>query len=454
MKSETDESRPRSCRGILAVALGAGLIAFGAAPARAQTTSAEQARLFPRVLSAPTDYDNTYAYATASVANRDYEAAIVALERLLYFNPALTRAKYELGTLYFRLKSYPMAIRYFEDALASPGVEADIRERIEIMLPAARKELQPSRFYGVVQLGLGYSNNVPGVPGFGPIRSYGATVLNPGPYYKQGGANLTALGDVLHVYDFQNQRGGLWETRVSGAGAAQFRVRSLSSAFGEISTGPRLALAPDLLPGFTFRPYAVASWGALSAGGTNTTAGGGLSVRTPLGDAASLEAAFEARNLHVGESGYNLLSASLSNSGLLWTASLAGRWSPIDRLTLSARGYVGRNSAAAAATSSRRTGFEASAKYDFDPPFERLGWRWSIAPFVSYVAYRFDAANPYVDPMVLRVDRRMRVGAQLDMPLTANLGVSALIQHERDYSSLPNYRATSWSGMIGPTFRF
>ncbi len=73
-------------------------------------------QLLGKILNRPSDFDAAFSYATASIARKDYEAAIVALERLLYFNPNFGRVKYELGVLYFRLGSYAMAARYFQDA--------------------------------------------------------------------------------------------------------------------------------------------------------------------------------------------------------------------------------------------------------------------------------------------------------------------------------------------------
>ena len=84
-----------------------------------------------RASANPTDYPQSFAYARAAIDARDYEAAITAYERILFYNPALSRAKFELGNLYFRLSSYSMAVRYFEEALADPALESDTRARAE-----------------------------------------------------------------------------------------------------------------------------------------------------------------------------------------------------------------------------------------------------------------------------------------------------------------------------------
>ncbi len=91
----------------------------------------------------------------ASVAARDYEGAIVALERTLFFNPTLTRAKYDLGALYFRLRSFEMAHALFRGCAGHAGARGpDLRERIEIMLPAAKQERRSrARLSGVLQTG-------------------------------------------------------------------------------------------------------------------------------------------------------------------------------------------------------------------------------------------------------------------------------------------------------------
>ena len=105
----------------------------------------EQERLFQQMLRNPKDVEVTFAYVKAATARGDYEAAIGALERILFYQPGLTRVKYELGSLYFRLGSYEMARRYFREALASPDIDPVTRDRIETSLPDTEKQLQQSR---------------------------------------------------------------------------------------------------------------------------------------------------------------------------------------------------------------------------------------------------------------------------------------------------------------------
>ena len=78
-------------------------------------------RLFKRMLVKPNDLDAAFRYSEIETKLGDYEAAIGALERMLFYNPNLPRVKLELGLLYFRLHSYEMARSYFNAAIASPG---------------------------------------------------------------------------------------------------------------------------------------------------------------------------------------------------------------------------------------------------------------------------------------------------------------------------------------------
>jgi hypothetical protein len=426
---------------------------LGTSGTLAQSPLTEQDRLLPELQAKPTDYEVNYSYVRASIDARDYEAAIVALERLLFFNPGLTRAKYELGVIYFRLHSYAIARRYFEEVLASPNLEPSIRRRIEIMLPAAAKELEPSRFYGVFQVGSRYSSNATQVPGSGLILAYSRSVLPLGPYYSAPDGNVFALGDVLHVYDFQNQRADTIETHFSGIATRQFRFGELSTMLGEISFGPRLAIAPELAPGATVRPYAIGGGSMLGGSSFNSGVGGGVSLRLPVGMFFSLEPGAEWRHTDARDS-WTWGAQNTINTGSLWSASMAGRWSLTENLNVDVRGWYQRNPSWTNYLSSDQFGFDATVKIEFPPPSDEIGWKWSLTPFVRYADLRFDAANPFVDIFVARHDRQIRVGTQLDMPITPMFGGNALIQYTRNDSNIPNFRSTAWSALIGPTLRF
>jgi hypothetical protein len=66
----------------------------------------------------------------------------------------------------------------------------------------------------------------------------------------------------------------------------------------------------------------------------------------------------------------------------------------------------------------------------------------------------FAAANPFIDPTIVRRDNEWIGGISLDMPPTKTFEISTIIQYDHTGSTLPNYRQDNMSAMFGPTARF
>jgi hypothetical protein len=442
--SAKDQSRALGIVALVSLLTGA---------ASAQSVTDAQQSTFDHMTRAPVDHENTFAYVRASVEARDFEGAIAALERILTYNPRLTRAKYELGVLYFRLHSYEQAVMYFEDALADPALEPNLARRIEGFLPEARKQLDKNRLSGVFQFGFRYNSNVAGVPGSDVVRSFGIDVVSRRPFPKQDDGSAFALGNVKHVYDFENQRGDAWETNFAGYGALQFNLNTLNVGLVDLNTGPRLALAPDALPGWTIRPFASVGGSMIYDRRYSTSYGGGVSFGVPIAPFLSLEPGFEGRRVEVNSFG-GLPNQGVLATGVLWTGALAATWSVSDDLSLNGRVFGGRNAADPGGVSSDHVGFESSLKIDFAPPSEEIGMKWSVTPFVRYLLVDFGRADPVVDPFIVRQDRQFRIGAQLDMPITPMFGVNASAQYDGHESNIRNFRASGGTFLLGPTIRF
>ena len=95
--------------------------------------------LFKRLLLKPDDLGAGFEYAQLETELGDYEAAIGALERILYYNPNLPRVNLQLGTLYFHLRSYEMARNCFDAVLNAPDVPLDIRTEVQTYVAAVDK---------------------------------------------------------------------------------------------------------------------------------------------------------------------------------------------------------------------------------------------------------------------------------------------------------------------------
>ncbi|HEX2726352.1 MAG TPA: tetratricopeptide repeat protein, partial [Beijerinckiaceae bacterium] len=212
------------------------------APPSVAAAATDLDALHQATLRDPANHELTFEYVRVAKAAGDYEAAIGALERLLFYNPDLSRVKYEVGALYYRLGSFEMAARYFRDALASPSLDPVTRARVDAYLPQAEKELSPSRWSGFFQTGLRYQSNASFTP-TGEVLRLGGQDFLLGPSARRGPDwNWFGIAGISHDYDLQNQRGDTIETRVLGYGVKQFRFGELDLGFVEASFGPRLAL--------------------------------------------------------------------------------------------------------------------------------------------------------------------------------------------------------------------
>jgi hypothetical protein len=420
--------------------------------AHAQTIASEQEGLFQQMLRNPKDLEVTFAYVKVATANGDYEAAIGALERVLFYQPGLARVKYELGSLYFRLASYDMARRYFREALASPDIDAITKDRIEASLPDADKQMQQSRLSGFAQTGVRYQTNASYAPASGIVRLGGQDLALLPSATRKSDTNWFALAGVSHDYDLENQRGDTLETRFVGYTTEQARFSDLNVGLFDLSFGPRLALAPDLLPGVTIKPYVVG--GNIWLGGISYlgSAGAGVSASIPVGSRLTLGPEFEWRRADFNTG--DVVPISSFNSGNWFTTGLSASSPITQQLRLDAKGAYRHGDAQFDFQAFNQWVGEAALIYSFAPLFGGAPRNWNVSPFVRLIRTEFNAPNPAIDPAVAQRDTEWIAGVMLDTPLTKTFGLSTVLQYDHTDSTLPNYRQNNFSAMFGPTARF
>jgi len=436
----------------MAVAAAAVAACVAAAtPSRAQDAVLQQEVLFQQALREPGNLEAAFAFARLATANGDYEAAIGALERVQFFQPGLARVKYELGALYFRLRAYEMARRYFKEALACADLDAVTRDRIETSLPDAEKQLQQSRLSGYLQGGVRYQSNATYAPNGGVVSLGGLDLALLPSATKKPDGNLFGLVGISHDYELDNGRGDTLETRFVGYGTDQFRFQDLNVGLAELTFGPRFVLAPELLPGVTVKPYLVG--GNTWVGGSQylSVAGAGISASFPVAQRASLTPGFEWNRVDVNTG--SALPVSTFNSGDWYTASLAAVAQLNERIALRAQGLYRRGTAATTFFDFNQWEADAALTYAF-PSLLGASLNWSVSPFARVIWTSFDAPNPTIDPLTTRRDTEWTVGVIFDTPISKTFGVSTTVQYDRTNSTLPNYRQDNLSAMTGPTVRF
>ncbi|MBY0381539.1 MAG: tetratricopeptide repeat protein [Xanthobacteraceae bacterium] len=435
--------------GILSVLVCGGLAA--ATPAAAQNAP-YQDQLFQQMVRHPTDYELTYQYARVASENGDYEAAIGALERLLFYNPRLTRVKYELGSLYFRLGSFEMAKRYFHEALASPDLDPVTRARIQTYLPDAEKQLQPSRFSGFAQTGFRSQSNANYAPTTGSILLGGTPITLLPTAQKGSDANWFGLLGLSHDYDLGNQGSTVLETRFAGYLTAQQKFDDLNVGLFDISFGPRFEFLPSLLSGATVKPYVVGGNTWIGGSSYLGSTGAGVSFNFPVTNRFSWAPNFEWRHADFNNGALDTVSGF--GSGDWYTAGASGSYQISQTIRFEGRGFYRRGESNPSYQSFDQWAFAGALTFEFAPPLVDIPRNWSVSPFAKYTNTKFDAPNPFIDPFITRQDDQWSVGAILNAPFTRTFGVSAAVQYDHNWSTIANYRLNNFSVMAGPTARF
>ena len=250
--------------------------------------------LFKRLLIKPDDLDAGFRYAELETELGDYEAAIGALERMLYYNPNLPRVKLQLGVLYFHLRSYEMARTYFDSVLAAPDLPADIRTEVQTYLAAVDKAVAINQFSIYGQFGLAYQTNANAGPNSPNVLALGQNALLSPQFQKTPDWNAFGLVTAHDFYDFNDQRGDGWESDVIAYYSQQFRVTRLDLGLVELRTGPRFGIGD--YGGLSVHPYGIGN--VLTLGGANylNTAGAGVSLNWPVNETLTVTPGVEFRN--------------------------------------------------------------------------------------------------------------------------------------------------------------
>ena len=423
----------------------------GVGLAAAQDSAAEQQRLYDQMMQQPANYGITSAFVAVAVQRADYEAAIGALERLLFYNPNMPVVKYELGVLYYRLHVYDIAKRYFTEARSSPELDAATKAKIEDYLEGADTQSQRGRLSGFFQTGLRYQSNASFSPDGGVTRFGGQTFNLPSTPGGTSDGNWFGLVGLSHDYDLQDDRSAILETRVFGSLTQQFRFTNLNVGLVDGSIGPRLKLPNDFLPDASLKPYLTGGNIWVGGGEFLSSKGAGLSFRSAAPWGAAIEPSFEYRHVE-----FTTASPTTSefNTGDWFTVALASGYAFSEQLRLDGRVYYRRGQAATDYQSFGQWLAEAALSYEFAPPSSSISRNSAITAFGRLIETNFDAANPFLDALAGHADFEWVVGLTLSIPITRTFGISTTVQYDQVSSSLPNYGVNNFSILSGPTARF
>jgi tetratricopeptide (TPR) repeat protein len=437
------------------------LFALGSACAPAQTAPAPNEAdlhaqadvLFKRLLVKPNDLDAAFLYSQIETKLGDYEAAIGALERMLFYNTDLPRVKLELGVLYYRLRSYEMARTYFAAAIAGKETPQDVRDEVATFLVAIDRAVADHQFALFAQFGFRHQSNGNAGPNSQVVEALGQNATLSSQFQRKADWNAFGVTTLHHFYDFGDQNEDGWESDLTAYYARQFKLTNLNLGLLEASTGPRLGLGSDVLK--SIHPYGLANVVTLGDAEYFGTIGGGASVRIELPFAIEVNPGVEYRDRQFRNSSpYPTAVLQTGNQWIAYELSSAPI-AMIPGLSLQTRVAFTGDTAQYSPYSYRDLSVDAALPYSFAAPvFAHSGANWTVAPFVGYSYTPYQQADPIVDPSVTRLDRQWRVGATLDARFYQNIGFSIQVQYLRTDSTVINYRTSDFIVSGGPTIRF
>lgn len=427
--------------------------AQSAAASAAAARDPEYQALFKRMYANPTDMEATFRFAEVAIRLGDYEAAIGALERMLFYNPDLARVKLELGSLYLRIGGTQMARSYFEQAIATPGAPADVKTAAQEFLSRGESAGSPHGFSLFVNAGMRYQTNASAGPTGTLVRSFGDDTALNGEFGRVPDWNYFGLTNAGYSHDLGG--GVAAEFSFFGYYAKQVKLSQFDLGLADFQVGPRFAVPFPMVSGASVKVYAIGTASWLAENPYYSGGGAGISSRFIIADAMWLEPSYEYRDRNFKDSAVfttaseqtgKLQVAALTGDGRLfgvaWIARLSAGWNRTDSAIFDFNSYD-----------------RLSGDIGFPMPFSLTSW-WGTAhqfvftPTAGFSHTDFKRPNPTIDRTVTRADSEWRIGAALDMQVYGNWGIRTHVQHAETSSNLPNFDMKNLSVSIGPTYRF
>lgn len=404
---------------------------------------------FEAMLADPGNLDLMFAHAAEALAANDIEGAISTLERMLIFNPDLSRVKLELGAAYYRLGAYDVARTYFEAVMAANPPES-VQATVAPFLAEIDRRTARSGFSGFVSLGAVYSTNANlgpqdrevrvNAPGFN-----GVGLLDPSATASDSFGTRFSAG-ITHRLDLERPNEDAWITSASYSG-----LRFASESLGEfdivdVATGPRLSI-DDRQFGSTVRPLVFGGFVRSNNQPLYVHGGAGAELVSPLDESlTAFGTAIASWRDYNDEDSFDGFYAQLS--GALGYA--------VDRDTVLRGGlFVETDRTREEYTSNVSLGLRAS----MDHTVRAAAFSFLAAPPIVSLAGQissrwFDDPDPMVDPGVTRRDLDLRVGTRLVAPVSSRVGIALDAAYFERFSNIVNYDLENFEVGVSVLFSF
>ncbi|WP_425069815.1 tetratricopeptide repeat protein [Reyranella sp.] len=423
-------------------------------PSFAQVTDAMRASYraaFEETLRQPDNAEVLLKYAQAAAAAEDYEGAITAYERFLVLDADQPRVKFELGVLYYKLKSYDAARTYFEQARTSGKTSKEVAERSSEFIRDIDRRWGPSRLTGEFVAGIRYSDNPASLP-TGTLQSFGATVVPNPTFQRQSDFAFVGAASLSHRYDFGRQDSGTLETDFSFYTAKQFQVTSADVMLLDLGIGPRMELIDGPLSGVQLKPFVSGRYITVGNLPTYWAWGAGLEASVPVAEKvrAGVVVLGQRRDF-VDNSAVPFNSQNSGNNGTV-AANIRADLTP--SLEASLGGNYTRYIAMTGFQSYGEAGLGGSLTWRFEDPVGLNGRKWTLAGNAALAFATYDQPAPFVQPGTVRTQTDVNLGLLLSVPLDDRLTLVGQTTYFQRSASINNYSFNSFSSLLGLGWRF
>ncbi|WP_421726156.1 surface lipoprotein assembly modifier [Bauldia sp.] len=397
--------------------------------------------VYQRLLADPANQALNRRLIDIAVQLDDYDAAIGAVERLIFYDPDNAALQLEAARLYAQIDSYAAAAGYLTDALALASITPAERQEAETLLRQANRATRPSPWSGFGQVGARYQSNA--------NRGSVALGLNEplpfeGPVEDWNSFALGTLGLAVPVDDNVTL-----EAALSGYYADQEKIDRLDLGFAEFTAGPRLASTDGTV---SIKPYGLVQ--AIMLGGEEyqTAYGGGALVRFTYSDGWWVEPQYEYKD----RTFYNTddYETARDQTGDLSTYALNMNALLAQSVNLSSRIAYNENRA----RKSYQSYDQYRATIALEVGFDLFGVEnWSVTPFYSYAHTDFRGIAPterFAGLKTKRKDRQWSVGGDLEIPVRENVALGVAVEYTKNKSNLDRDKYEDWTVVVGPQGRF
>lgn len=416
-----------------------------------ETLAARQQMLLEVMLASPDDLDTAFEYAMVSSLLGDYEAAISTLERMLIYAPGLPRVQLELGVLYFRLGSRETAKFYFQEAINSPNVPAEVEARVQAYLTTISDQEDPADFRAAVVTGVRYQTNANAAPGSRRVDLNGGTFLLDDTATGQADTNAFLAGRVQGSYDLGLQ-GDLLEADLIFYSARYADIVRLDTALAELTLGPSINLERIDWDNSRLSLYAVAAGVRLNHANYNGALGFGARIVSEVTPTMLLDAKAEWRRRWYNDTAEFPTVSDRNGSFWRLATTLSRKMSPA--VTVRALLLADFEETKQEWTQSWELGGGIGATVQFASPIEKLRQPWSLDLEAGYIYRSYEGPDPLVDPVLAQEDQEGWLRAGLSVPLRNDFAIGFTGEFRRQHSNYDLATYSNTSALISLTKTF